>query len=133
MHDQIPAHQPDVPVLPRKPHVPAVQRLDRDYRRVNRDHPPDRPAESVERIEFEQAAPGHQPSSSPSWSCAFPPNRSEPMRTIVAPSAIACSKSSLIPIDRWRSAVPPILCHFISSKISRVRAKTAWALSGGAP
>ena len=35
------------------------------------------------------------------------------------PSAMAASKSLLMPMLRWRRPVPPILCHFISSKISR--------------
>ena len=38
---------------------------------------------------------------------------------------MASSKSSLIPMLRCFSPVPTILCHFISSKISRVRAKLA--------
>ena len=45
------------------------------------------------------------------------------MRTMVAPSAMASSKSWLIPMLRCRRPAPPILCQRISSKISRVREK----------
>ena len=47
----------------------------------------------------------------PGSQASIPSNSAEPMRTMVAPSAIANSKSPLIPIDNSAASTYPLRCQ----------------------